>query len=120
VTDKERYQLCQLIVSKFVASTEKINWGREFKYAKILVDKFPELKFWQNFHVTTKPKSLNFFLKGQGLKLLIQSRQMTGLEIEKPESYVLESQKIGEDFVIEKTPKTVIDFIKYGKKIRQN
>jgi hypothetical protein len=117
VSEKERYELRQLIVSKFVASVQKINWGREFKYAKILSERYPELEFWQKFHVTVKPKSLSFFLKGAGAKLLIEARNGKGFQTTEVETYALKQEKIGDDAKIQKKAKTVLEFLKYGKEI---
>jgi hypothetical protein len=46
---------------------------------------------------------------------LIHSRKRV-LDLKAPAEHVILGEKIGEDFKVESKPKTIFDFLKYGKK----
>lgn len=108
------HKLCQLIVKKFVKGN--INWPREIKIAQKLVKKFNSFNFWDNLkELGSPPPSLAWFLKPEGKAFLLKEYENFKLDLNRQEIKI-EEYKIGEDKNICQKPKTLIQFIKYGKK----
>jgi hypothetical protein len=112
--NKKNHKLCQFIVKKFVLGN--INWPREIKIAQKLIKKFNTFDFWNNLkELGSPPPSLAWFLKPEGKSFLIKEYESFNLKIDK-NIVKLEKYKSGEDKNICKKPKTLLEFIKYGKK----
>jgi hypothetical protein len=108
------HKLCQLIVKKYVSG--KINWAREIKIAQKLVKKFNSFEFWDNLkNLGSLPPSLAWFLKAEGKAFLLKEYESFNLNLS-TKQVVLNINKIEEDKKICKKPKTVLEFIRYGKK----
>ena len=108
------HKLCQFIVKKFIK--DKINWPREIKIAQSLTKTYEKYNFWNNLNDLKLP-SLAWFLTEDGKRFLATEDKKKYLNIQKPEEAPLQENKIGEDKNICKKPKTLIEFIRYGKKI---
>jgi hypothetical protein len=108
------HEICKLIVNRCVADLKGLNWAKEIKMAKKLLDKFPKIEFWQAVNIDLKPTSLAFFLTSQGESALYREQQRQTLELQKPQTPVLQAEKIGEDKTFQPTKKTLKDFLKYG------
>ncbi len=108
------HKLCQFIVKKFIK--DKINWAREIKIAQGLIKTYKKYNFWNNLNDLKLP-SLAWFLTEDGKRFLATEDKKKYLNIKKPEEAPLQENKIGEDKNICKKPKTLIEFIRYGKKI---
>lgn len=108
------HKLCQFIIKKFIK--DKINWPREIKIAQGLVKKYKKYNFWNNLNDLKLP-SLAWFLTEDGKRFLATEDKKKYLNIQKVKEVSLQENKIGEDKNICKKPKTLIEFIRYGKKI---
>ena len=108
------HRLCQLVVKKFVKGN--INWPREIKIAQRLVKRFNSFDFWDNLkELGSPPPSLAWFLKSEGKAFILKEYESFNLNLNK-QNIVLKENKIQEDKNICKKPKTLLEFIRYGKK----
>lgn len=108
------HKLCQLIVKKYIKG--QINWPREIKIAQRLVKKFNNFDFWENLQkLGSPPPSLAWFLKPEGKAFLLKEYEMFNLKLNN-NIIQLKENKIQEDKNICKKPKTLLEFIRYGKK----
>ena len=108
------HKLCQMIVRKYVKGT--INWPREIKIAQRLIKKFKSFDFWDNLQeLGSPPPSLAWFLKSEGKAFLLKEYESFNMNLTKQE-VPLNENKIGEDKKVCQKPKTLLEFIRYGKK----
>ena len=108
------HKLCQLIVKKYVKGN--INWPREIKIAQRLVKRFNSFDFWDNLKdLASPPPSLAWFLKSEGKAFILKEYESFNLNLNK-EKVILQENKVKEDKNICKKPKTLLEFINYGKK----
>jgi len=108
------HKLCQLIVKKFIKGN--INWAREIKIAQKLVKKFNNFDFWNNLKdLGSPPPSLAWFLKPEGKAFLLKEYELFNLDLNK-NVIKLQNNKFDKDKNICKKPKTLLQFIRYGKK----
>lgn len=108
------HKLCQFIIKKYVKNN--INWPREIKIAQKLIKRFKSFDFWDNLiELKSPPPSLAWFLKPEGKAFLIKEYEKFNLNIN-DNIVVLELNKVFEDKKICQKPKTLLDFIRYGKK----
>ena len=108
------HKLCQLIVKKYVKGN--INWPREIKIAQRLIKKFKSFEFWDNLkELGSPPPSLAWFLKAEGKAFLIKEYESFNMNFDKKVIH-LKQNKISEDKNICQKPKTLLEFIRYGKK----
>jgi len=111
---KSNHKLCQLIVKKYIKGN--ISWPREIKIAQRLIKKFKEFEFWTNLkELGSPPPSLAWFLKQEGKAFLLKEYEKFKLNLNTKE-IILEIDKIGEDKNVCQKPKTLLEFIRYGKK----
>lgn len=109
------HKLCQFVVKKFVKGN--INWPREIKIAQRLVKKFNSFDFWDNLkELGSPPPSLAWFLKAEGKAFILREYESFNLNLN-TEIIELEDNKVQHDKKICKKPKSLIEFIRYGKKI---
>ena len=112
---KSSHKLCQLVVKKFVKGN--INWPREIKIAQRLVKRFDSFDFWDNLkELGSPPPSLAWFLKPEGKAFILKEYESFNLNLN-TETVKLEENKVQDDKKICKKPKSLIEFIRYGKKI---
>ena len=108
------HKLCQFIVKKYVKGT--INWPREIKIAQRLIKKFKSFDFWDNLQeLASPPPSLAWFLKSEGKAFLLKEYESFNMNLNK-EQVFLNENKTGEDKKVCQKPKTLLEFIRYGKK----
>lgn len=108
------HKLCQFIIKKYVHGN--INWPREVKIAQKLIRKFNSFEFWNNLQILKNPPpSLAWFLKPEGKAFLLKEYEKFNLNLDK-DIIKLQDNKIQEDKKICKKPKTLLEFIVYGKK----
>lgn len=119
----------QTIVEKFVRK-ENQNWPRDMKVATRLMKIFPESGFWdwvepyplvsnlaflQNKEILdTLKERYSLFLQQKDLK---QSKEKLkeSFDLKASKTYNEGSDKVGEDIQIVKKPKTLKEFLNYGK-----
>lgn len=119
----------QTIVEKFVRKQDQ-NWPRDMKVATRLMKIFPENGFWD--WVEPYPLVSNLaFLQNQEIldtlkerySLFLQQKDLKQSKEKLKESFDLKalkvynegSDKVGEDVQIVKKPKTLKEFLNYGK-----
>ena len=120
---------CKEIVLKFVKEGH-IVWSRDMKAAVRLLKKFPDKDFWDwvepyplvpNLHFLQSPDSIEIlndryrlFLQQKHLK---QSKEKLkeSFDSKVATSYNQEDTKVGEDIPIVKKPRTLKEFLNYGK-----
>ena len=103
-----------MIVKKFVKGN--INWPREIKIAQKLSKRFNSFVFWDNLkELGSPPPSLAWFLKNEGKAFLLKEYESFNLNLNK-QNIILQENKIEQDKNICKKPKTLLEFIRYGKK----
>ena len=107
------HKLCQFIVKKFIK--ENINWAKEIKIAQKLLKLYKGYKFWNNLKDIKIP-SLAWFLTEDGKKFINTQLKINNLILAPKEKYIILNHKIDQDKKICKKPKTLIEFIQYGKK----
>lgn len=108
------HKLCQFIVKKYVKGT--INWPREIKIAQRLIKKFKSFDFWDNLReLGSPPPSLAWFLKAEGKAFLLKEHESFNMNLNKKQ-ISLDKYKIGQDKKVCQKPKTLLEFIRYGKK----
>jgi len=108
------HKLCQFIIKKYVYGN--INWPREIKIAQKLIKKFNSFIFWNNLQkLESPPPSLAWFLKPQGKAFLLKKYEEFNLNLNR-KNIILDINKKDEDKKICKKPKTLLEFIRYGKK----
>ena len=111
---RNNHKLCQLIVKKYIKTN--INWPREIKIAQKLIKKFNSYAFWDNLQdLKSSPPSLAWFLKPEGKMFLIKQYEAFNLNFEMAKVKI-QKYKIENDKNICKKPKSLLEFIRYGKK----
>jgi hypothetical protein len=108
-----QHKLCQFIAKKHIK--DNINWPREIKIGQRLTKRFKEFEFWDNLRDFKLP-SLAWFLKSEGKAFLLSEYEKFKLNLN-VETVKLEENKVQDDKKICKKPKSLIEFIRYGKKI---
>ena len=108
------HKLCQFVVKKFIKGN--INWPREIKIAQRLIKRFNSFDFWDNLkELGSPPPSLAWFLKPEGKAFILKEYESFNLTFDKGK-VALKEFKIDEDKNICKKPKSLVEFIRYGKK----
>ena len=111
----QNHKICQFIVKKFVKGN--INWPREIKIAQKLVKRFNCFDFWDNLkELGSPPPSLAWFLKAEGKAFILREYESFNLNLN-TQTIKLEDNKVQDDKKICKKPKSLIEFIRYGKEI---
>lgn len=119
----------QTIVEKFVRKKDQ-NWPRDMKVATRLMKIFPEHEFWDWVEPYPLVSSLVFLQNEENLKnlkerysLFLQQKDLKQSKEKLKESFDLKaskvynegSDKVGEDVQIVRKPKTLKEFLNYGK-----
>jgi hypothetical protein len=107
------HKLCQFIVKKFIKNN--VNWAREIKIAQELIKTHKGYAYWNNLKDLKLP-SLAWFLTHEGKVFLATEDKKKDLQIQMPEQILLQEYKIGEDKKVCQKPKSLLEFIRYGKK----
>lgn len=68
VTKSPQFELLKMVVCKLVK--EPINYPREMKVAKKLVEIHPDPEFWMGFEPGFRVHCLGWFLNGRGKEML--------------------------------------------------
>ena len=109
------HKKCQLLVNHFCGHAPKILWGKEIKIAKQLLKINSDIKFWLSVQTQDPVFSLSYFLTDDGVSLLQNLERRKNLNLKPSEGGAILSDKIGEDKVVEKKKKTIMDFLKDGE-----
>lgn len=92
-----------------------INWPREMNIANKLFEELDDVEFWKSVSLDFKLNSLAYFLTGDGRKVVENKQRAIKFEMPERETYTLEDEKVGEDKVILKKPKSLKEFIKQAQ-----
>lgn len=119
----------QTIVEKFVRKEEQ-NWPRDMRAAARLLKKFPEHGFWEWVEPYPLVSNLGYLTSQKNIKslkqrysLFLQQKDLKESQEKLKESFDLktstvyneESNKVGKDLNVVKKPKTLKEFLNYGK-----
>ena len=85
-------------------------WSREYKILNKLMEKFPSEKFWQTVNFNNDWDSLVFFQSEYGMSLLNTKYKQFNYKIP-TKSKIKLTDKVGEDKIITKKPKTIRQFL---------
>ena len=109
------HKLCQFIVKKYIK--DNVNWAREIKIAKRLIKTYQGYSFWNSLKQLKLP-SLAWFLTDEGKAFLAIEQKKNDLSLDKKvDNIILTENKAGEDKKVCQKPKSLLEFISYGKKI---
>jgi hypothetical protein len=109
------HKLCQFIVKKYIK--DNVNWAREIKIAKGLIKTYQGYSFWNSLKQLKLP-SLAWFLTDEGKAFLAIEQKKNDLSLDKNiDNIILTENKAGEDKKVCQKPKSLLEFISYGKKI---
>jgi len=112
----------QILIKKFIDSESFSNsgfWPREMKMASKMIRQYNlEFLMWVIPPYNRKVPSLAYFMSDYGKQYLSEQffnfKKNTLTFPEKP-AIITEENKIGEDKIISQKPKTLKDFLNYGK-----
>ena len=90
-------------------------WAREIKIAKKLFNSYPDVDFWNNVDFGFPLNSLAWLCSQEGKYALVIQRKRVDFKPKENETYPL-SKKIGKNKKINKTKKTLMDFLDEPKK----
>ena len=100
--------IAKFIVNKFI-DKKTINWARDVKGAKKLVEKFPKFEFWQALPRQTFV-SIACMMTERAKSFLKYRYNLFNLNFPKQEKYELE-EKIIESSDFSPRPKTLLEFL---------
>lgn len=103
------------MVSNFCADKKTISWPKQIKLAKQLIQKYPEISFWQSLELKDKIFCLSWFLTDKGIETLIIQERKAKLDLKVAATFLLQEGKIGEDLSLKAKPNTFFEFLNYGK-----
>lgn len=89
---------------------KRLFWGREIKTFNILLELYPESKFWKGLTFPQKLDSMILFRSGFYQNELKRRYNLFKYNIPTKKEIKL-GEKYGEDFNIDKKPKTLRDFL---------
>lgn len=108
-TPAERKELVKRLVKQETLQDPK-NLILELANIKKLIAKYPNLDFWRGFKPLFQVKSLLWFFGGGKNDLRFAYNEKTlDLSVPKTENANIGTEKIGEDVVINKKPKSIMD-----------
>ena len=101
-----------MLVKKFLSKEAVINWPKQIKLAKQLLELYPNIDFWDK---ATPPDeniwSLAWFLTEAGTSFLKNQHLIQNTTEDLPQhNYNFKKEKIGEDFTVNKKTKNPLDF----------
>jgi len=105
------------LINKFIKDPKILkpyDWARETKIAKTLIQKYG-LEFLTLHFNNFKLNSLAWFLSKEGQSLLILEKVKQKTLTFSQEKVTIEDEKIEEDIKIQTKPKSIKEFLKYGK-----
>jgi hypothetical protein len=118
VSDNQR--IIEKFVERKINGVDKYFYGREGKTAKQLIDQYGlEFMLWLPIPYNSKIPSLLWFLNPDGRKYLTSSffdyKKENPDSIEQSKQVELSSEKIGEDQIVKKQPRTLKEFLNLYK-----
>lgn len=110
------------VLAKFLKeeSLSKTKLAAELKFLKMLLKDNSLDFFHSEFAIDFKLNSLLWFFTSKGKEALRAGKARAKLEFKESETYNLAKEKVGEDKVIERSPKNLKDFLLHGKNKTKN
>jgi len=110
VKSTERKKIIErlLIIPK---TNKRAFWAKETKFLMELIEKFPDLNFWNKINLPKKYDSL-LSLRGDWGKTFLKKKYLEFNYIIPNKEKIQLGDKFGKDRVIIKKPKTIRDFLK--------
>ena len=105
------FENAKFIVGKFAKNYYSIDWARELKIAKQLLNKYNKIEFWECLDLGFKLNSLAYFFTEDGSAKLKTEFNKYNLTIPAKIEYIIDKQKYGEDISFEKKTENVIEFL---------
>jgi len=105
----------QFIVWKFLKNPAYTDWIREASIADKIISLYPDVNFWNFFHLDFKLNSVAWFLTFDGKTLLQKEKHkfdFMNKEKISNKTFALQQEKIGTDISLPEKPKTLFDFLK--------
>lgn len=107
------------LIKKFLGESANLSqkeWPREMKLAKYLYNKYPIPEFWKTLKLGFELKSLAWLRSEKGKHLLFIQKKLTQDLSTKKESFELLKEKLGENKLVPKRKKNLMDFLYEPKK----
>lgn len=113
------FENAKFIILKLCSDIKFINWPREIKIAKKLLEKYNDIKFWESLEKYLSShyiqgNSLSRFLIKENSYLLdeaLAEHLRQNLVINNPPQVKMEENKVGEDRKIIKPTTSLLDFL---------
>jgi hypothetical protein len=112
---KKINNIYQYLVWKFCKDPENVNWPKEIVIGKSLIKDFGEQIFKDLDFSSLEMESLAQFRTEKFKKYLLKQQKLSSLDFRKEHATIDKETKI-DKVEIEKKPKTLIDFLRYGRK----
>jgi hypothetical protein len=112
---KKINNIYQYLVWKFCKDPENVNWPKEIVIGKSLIKDFGEQIFKDLDFSSLEMESLAQFRTEKFKKYLKKQKKLSSLDFRKEHATIDKETKI-DKVEIEKKPKTLIDFLRYGRK----
>jgi len=112
---KKINNIYQYLVWKFCKDPENVNWPKEIVIGKSLIKDFGEQIFKDLDFSSLEMESLAQFRTEKFKKYLKKQKKLASLDFRKEHATIDKETKINK-VEIEKKPKTLIDFLRYGRK----
>ncbi len=103
--------LKQKVINRLVKA-EYINWPRDLKILKGLLEKYPDLEFWGCMTLGFQLNNLGWLLTPEGKIKLDDYYRVFKVQPEKHIEFKIEDKKFGEDYVFDKKPTTLLELFK--------
>ena len=113
LTGKEKETIIRrLVKEEFLKSEDFHQLHNQLHILKRLIVEYPNLDFWRNFSPPTRVVSLAQYMGANKDALRFQYNQATlDLGAKEQVKEVLSEEKIGEDIIVKKRPKNMLDLI---------
>ncbi len=105
-----KHNLCRFIIKSFCKT--EMNWPREIKICKKLIEEYPNQDFWEKLELGFKLNTTAWFLTDVGQELLNKNKYKKDLVIEEKIKPAIFDNKVGEDKILSiKKPKNIYEYL---------
>jgi len=112
---KKINNIYQYLVWKFCKDPDNVNWPKEIVIGKSLIKDFGEQIFKDLDFSSLEMESLAQFRTEKFKKYLLRQQKFSSLDFRKEHAIIDKEVKV-DKVEIEKKPKTLIEFLRYGSK----
>lgn len=111
ISNNIEFKNAKFIVGKFAKNYYSVDWARELKIAKQLLNKYSKIEFWECLDLGFKLNSLAYFFTENGSQRLKTEFNKYNLTIPLKIEYIIDERKHGEDISFEKKTENMIEFL---------